>query len=485
MTIKDLNAVDSNQESQSDNQEPQPYVKPKLDKSTKLTLKLGFGVLLFGFIYLFAISGSDEDSQETVKVEGGLTRGIKTNSEGVSETHKQKVLEYDDAMQSEATAKGESFVTQVKTSDTSTYFEDEQEHKGDSSLFGEEQEINTAGAGVSLDKPDDSNPLFESNESNKSNEAEYGDAATPDEDAVKYYPNATSNTNASRNSRRNAVRGGGANSQSGNRISQLTEKYKTINIAHSSVEQEVKNNEEDEYNKETSNSTRRFLDDDDVASLNENNTGSVREQGRQIRTSITASKNGGRGLFVGEKIIGEFEQGLNSNTEAEMILVKVIQGPLKGARIIFKPTLVYDNYLFQSSTIMYKNYQAPFSSVIVTPNANLDLGYTSDVNYHTIYKLAVAFTWGVMTGATEYISKIGTTTYNGDNTDVTREFDQKEMWWSAAGGVAQATTDMVQKEIATPPTVKVKGGDVVGIMMTENWNSEWAPRINHNTKGVY
>ncbi|WP_026959772.1 hypothetical protein [Aliagarivorans taiwanensis] len=202
--------------------------------------------------------------------------------------------------------------------------------------------------------------------------------------------------------------------------------------------------------------------------------------------ATTATGGSGRGLYVGDFMLGEFRHGLKSLYPTSLAIIDITTGPLEGARVIYTPTLAYDNYLFQSSKIYWKGYQAPFNSILVTPSQHLQPGFRSGVNHHTMYRWGMIFVHGMLKGATDYINSTGTDTTINDNVIISsKEFDPVRMAWSAGGGVAEAATDLVKQETTKPPTVWVNAHDAAGIMMTEDWNPEWSPRITENTAGIF
>lgn len=207
----------------------------------------------------------------------------------------------------------------------------------------------------------------------------------------------------------------------------------------------------------------------------------------EFSTETTLTHNGlSRGLYVGDKMIGEFEHGINSTSPTMFAIVKVSQGPLAGAKIVFRPTLAYDTFSYQSSHIQYKNHQAPFKAILVTPDANLQSNYRSGVDYHTLYNLGMVFAVGMAKGSAEFINQVADEIIISDDQIIKSvEFSPTKLLWSAFGGVADAATPLLEKQLDKPPTVWVNAHDLVGIMMVDNWNAEWAPIINDNSIGIY
>lgn len=206
----------------------------------------------------------------------------------------------------------------------------------------------------------------------------------------------------------------------------------------------------------------------------------------QQATSKAKSINGGRGLFLGEKMLAETQHSIISTSETMFLLVEIIQGPLTGAKIVYKPTLNYDTFAFQSSVIQYKGNQSPFSSIIITPDEALSSGYRSGVDYHTLMNLGMVFLSGVAKGSAEFINEVADEIVIGDNQVITSvEFSTEKLLWAAFGGVADAATPLLEKQLNKPPTVWIDAYDLVGIMMMDNWNAEWSPKIDDNSAGVF
>lgn len=191
-----------------------------------------------------------------------------------------------------------------------------------------------------------------------------------------------------------------------------------------------------------------------------------------------SKKGKGRGLRVGDTLLGKVKNGLNSDTPSQLMLVEIIQPPLKGALIPFKPTLAYDNYVFQSDNINFGEHSSPITAIVVTPNENLSNGYRSDVDYHTLYKLGMIFVSGVAKGTAEYVKTVGgTLAVDGSTVIENNEFDKTRAIIAAGGGVVDAGAQLIQDAINKPPTVTVNVNDPVGVMIIGDFNPEWFPFI--------
>ncbi|ARP06753.1 hypothetical protein K04M1_52320 (plasmid) [Vibrio alginolyticus] len=79
--------------------------------------------------------------------------------------------------------------------------------------------------------------------------------------------------------------------------------------------------------------------------------------------------------MIGDKMLGEATHGLHSSSESMYLIVELIQGPLKGAKVVYKPTLSYDTFVYQSSEIQFNGNRAAFPSIIITPDENQTVGY--------------------------------------------------------------------------------------------------------------
>lgn len=192
-----------------------------------------------------------------------------------------------------------------------------------------------------------------------------------------------------------------------------------------------------------------------------------------------SAKGSGRGLHVGDLLIGKVKNGLTSTSPSALLLVEVIQPEeLKGGVFTFKPEVAYDNYVFQSNTFNYMGEPDLINAIVVTPNENLTTGYRSGVNYHEIYKWGMIFFTGIFGGAAEYVNALGGDVTVGDNTVIeTNKFSPGKMLISSAGGVATAASDELTNAINKPPTVWIDAQDIVGIMVTEDFNPVWFPYI--------
>ncbi|HAS5670776.1 TPA: hypothetical protein I7E55_001872 [Vibrio cholerae] len=201
---------------------------------------------------------------------------------------------------------------------------------------------------------------------------------------------------------------------------------------------------------------------DDNPNLDKGKTNSKEQQGE------------GRGFFTGDIILAKTRNGLRSTHESQFLSVDIIHGPLKGARMVFKPQVSYDTYVFESQEVQLGKNRAPVKAIIVTPDANVENGYRTDVDYHTLYKLGMLWVYGASKGAATLVNNFSNSVSKDDNTTViTSDYGTKEIVIAAAGGVADASAEIIKKETTKPPTVTVVKGDTVGIMFIEAFNPEW------------
>ncbi|MEE7516148.1 hypothetical protein G6355_11045 [Vibrio cholerae] len=182
----------------------------------------------------------------------------------------------------------------------------------------------------------------------------------------------------------------------------------------------------------------------------------------------------GRGFFSGDIILAKTRNGLTSTHESQFLTVDIIHGPLEGARMVFKPQVSYDTYVFESQEVQLGKNRAPVKAIIVTPDANVQNGYRSDVDYHTLYKLGMLWVYGASKGAATLVNNFSNSVSKDNNTTViTSDYGTKEIVIASAGGVADASTELIKKETTKPPTVTVVKGDTIGVMFIEAFNPEW------------
>lgn len=200
---------------------------------------------------------------------------------------------------------------------------------------------------------------------------------------------------------------------------------------------------------------------------------------QEFQPRATNTKGKGRGLRVGDTLIGKVKNGLRSTSPSPLLLVEVVQPEeLKGAMFSFTPQVAYDNYVFQSNSFNYFGESDQINAIVVTPSANLETGYRTDVDYHRLYKWGMIFFSGIFSGAADYVNNLGgSVEVAGDTVIETNEFDWKKLIASSAGGVADSAQQEVEKAIEIPPTVWIDAGDIIGIMIAEDYNPQWFPFI--------
>lgn len=189
----------------------------------------------------------------------------------------------------------------------------------------------------------------------------------------------------------------------------------------------------------------------------------------------------GRGLRVGDLLLGKVKNGQNSDSPSQYMIVEILQAPLKGATIAFKPEVKYDNYVFSGTKVNYGANKGAMTTIIVTPDENLSSGYRSSVDYHTLYRWGMIFFSGVTKGGAEYINSLGgDVTVDGSTVVQSKKLDPFELIVSSLGGVADAANSTISDAINRPPTVEVHTNDLVGVLIVSDFNPPWIPFINKN-----
>lgn len=201
---------------------------------------------------------------------------------------------------------------------------------------------------------------------------------------------------------------------------------------------------------------------------------------------VKKSTGDGRGLWVGDVLLGKVKNGLKSTTPSHLMMVEILQPEeLAGAQITFTPSVEYDNYVFSANSFNFKGNNELLNAIVVTPDANLTTGYRSDVNYHEVYKFGMIFLSGVFSGAADYVKQLGgNVSVKGDTVIQSNEFDTRNALIASAGGVATAAQGEVANAINKPPTVWVNAGDIVGIMVVEDYNPTWFPFFPKHRRNI-
>lgn len=193
----------------------------------------------------------------------------------------------------------------------------------------------------------------------------------------------------------------------------------------------------------------------------------------------TQSTGNGRGLRVGDYMLGKVLNGLHSSTPSRFMMVEILTPPLQGAIIPYIPELKYDKYVFSGDSVRHNGNQGSLQTVVVTPNENLSTGYRSNVDYHTFYRVTMMLAAGFASGAKTYVETLGGEVSIGNDSTVVeaKEFKWEEALAVGAGSVVEEGQDIIREEISTPPTVDVTSGDLIGIMVIDDFNPSWIPFI--------
>ncbi|CAH6942928.1 conserved hypothetical protein [Vibrio chagasii] len=251
---------------------------------------------------------------------------------------------------------------------------------------------------------------------------------------------------------------------------ETTSRFKSVNLAMDNYTSNSPSAQQD--------GSGRSLDMDYGTQQYDENSESYDSSSLQSQSEIQSTGNG-RGLRVGDYMLGKVLNGLHSSTPSRFMMVEILTPPLQGAIIPYIPELKYDKYVFSGDSVRHNGNQGGLQTVVVTPNENLSTGYRSNVDYHTFYRVTMMLAAGFASGAKTYVETLGgEVSISNDSTVVeAKEFKWEEALAVGAGSVVEEGQEIIREEISTPPTVDVASGDLIGIMVIDDFNPSWFPYI--------
>lgn len=170
---------------------------------------------------------------------------------------------------------------------------------------------------------------------------------------------------------------------------------------------------------------------------------------------------------AGSVMFAVLDTGINSD-EVSPILATIVQGPLKGARLLGQFSRTDQKVLLSFSTMSLPVLPTsiPINAVAIDPDT-ARTAVSSSVNNHYLLRYGTLFGSAFLSGFASAVAQSGATVVpqNNANAIITQPpLDTKDKVAMALGSVGTQYSAEMGKNFTTPPTVKVDSGTALGIL---------------------
>lgn len=204
-----------------------------------------------------------------------------------------------------------------------------------------------------------------------------------------------------------------------------------------------------------------------------------KEKGGSGGTGGTGGRGTGRGgesggpaananvVKAGAVMFAVLDTGINSD-EASPILATIVQGPLKGAKLLGQFARTEKKVVLSFTTMSLPQYPSsfPVNAVAIDPDT-ARTAMASEVNSHYLLRYGSLFAASFVSGyATAVMASGSTTTINplGGSVVTTPPLDGSQKAAIALGNVGTQYSTEMNKNFSVPPTVIVHSGAGLGIL---------------------
>lgn len=185
---------------------------------------------------------------------------------------------------------------------------------------------------------------------------------------------------------------------------------------------------------------------------------------------------------AGDIIFGVLETGINSD-EPGPILVRVVSGPLKGAKLIGSVAIQNDKVMLQFNTLNAPSLpnSVPASVVAIDPET-ARTALASEVDHHYLIKYGAVFAASFMQGVSQAVQTSLQPSFTSSNNTFVATSTQattKQEILMGLGQVGQQISQNIQ-QYSPPPTVTVDAGVSLGLLFLSDFTLSTDPDANAN-----
>ncbi|MCK4608447.1 MAG: DotG/IcmE/VirB10 family protein, partial [Gammaproteobacteria bacterium] len=171
----------------------------------------------------------------------------------------------------------------------------------------------------------------------------------------------------------------------------------------------------------------------------------------------------------GSIVFAVLDTGINSD-EKSPVMATITQGPLKGSKVLgtFKRQDQKVVLSFNVLSVPYLDHSVKFNAYGIDPEIGR-IALASSVDNHYLYRYGTLFASSFLSGigdavkisnsdTTSTVLGIPVTTYSGG-------LSGAQATLVALGDVGDKFSDVLEKDFDTPPTVRVKAGSGIGLLL--------------------
>lgn len=193
-------------------------------------------------------------------------------------------------------------------------------------------------------------------------------------------------------------------------------------------------------------------------------------------SSLTGKGNGGDGqdsskapiAKAGSITFGVLDTSINSDYKGTPILATIVQGPLRGGRLLGVFKLQENRVMLSFTTLSMPDYNKsiPVNMLAIDPETARTV-LASHVDNHYLLRYGTLFASSFLSGIASAITTSGSSTTTSATAGTTTSFPKlgtRDKLLVALGSVGTAFSTEVAKWVNTPPTVTLNSGTGLGLL---------------------
>jgi len=174
-------------------------------------------------------------------------------------------------------------------------------------------------------------------------------------------------------------------------------------------------------------------------------------------------------IKAGTVLFAVLDTGINSDEQNTPVMATIIEGDLKGGKVLGSFQRVDKKVLLQFSTLNVPGLSKSisFNAVAIDPNT-ARTALATNVDNHYMLRYGTLF-------ASSFMSGLGQAIQNSGSQETTTTIGEKQHFWPkldsggkalvGLGSVGQKFGDVLSPVFNTPPTVEVKAGSGLGVLL--------------------
>jgi len=187
---------------------------------------------------------------------------------------------------------------------------------------------------------------------------------------------------------------------------------------------------------------------------------------------------GAKALLPGDRLLATLNENINSDYPSPLSFT-IASGVLDGAVVMGSFSSSYDRPVIKINSITWRGKSAAISAVATDPSENTNF-VKGDVDYHTIERWTALASSYLVKGFSDAIVNSGSVTTRdavGNTTTTQPARTKDEIYIQTGGALATKAAGIAEAYFNTAPTITIKSGEVMGLLITDALIAEWLPNI--------